>query len=484
MYNMEVEDYVVSKIEDMPELSRMYTHQHGRSLKYRTIFFRLKKYVDNFRVGLGSDKERLVIIYGLRGIGKTTVMFQVYEYLKSLKVPPKHLIYLPADEVTSYLGSNLAKVIDVYIEKQLNTSLAKLDKPIFIFIDEAHYDKNWAAVVKTIHDHSKKIFVFVTGSSAIALDVTTDTARRSTKAPMFPLGFWEYEILKNNLYPPKGTATNIKELLMSGDVSYVKIINTLEKRMNAAFQDRNLDMDKEIMDYLISGGFGFGLTARNMQEVYKTTNDLIDKVVKNDLATIKQFNPETQHYIYRILGYLALKKPGETSHSKLANNLDTSPTNVNSLLTALEKTHMIFSIKPYTKRSKEATNLPWRYYFLTTTLFAAIRHNMGLGSWDNTTKGMLWENAVAANLFRMKSTLERPVNLFYDAEKEGSVDFLLVNELDSKIIPVEVGLNKTERQINKAIETYKSDFGVLITGISETELDGKILKVPFRTFLS
>jgi len=55
-----------------------------------------------------------------------------------------------------------------------------------------------------------------------------------------------------------------------------------------------------------------------------------------------------------------------------------------------------------------------------------------------------------------------PRGIFYDSQK-GGVDFLLEN-IDGTVIPVEVGVgNKNPKQVKKAMDKYKSGYGVLIS---------------------
>jgi predicted AAA+ superfamily ATPase len=61
-----------------------------------------------------------------------------------------------------------------------------------IDIDEAHFDKDWGQAAKIVFDQSKKVFLIVTGSSALNLELSVDVARRSKREVMFPMNFSEF----------------------------------------------------------------------------------------------------------------------------------------------------------------------------------------------------------------------------------------------------------------------------------------------------
>ncbi|RLI92952.1 MAG: hypothetical protein DRO89_01150, partial [Candidatus Altiarchaeales archaeon] len=96
---------------------------------------------------------------------------------------------------------------------------------------------------------------------------------------------------------------------------------------------------------------------------------------------------------------------------------------------------------------------PWKYYFLSPSINAAIRYKLGvLDFLDRNMLGILAENLVASSFFRMKETIQ--TGIFYDPEKEG-VDFL-IQKGGGEIIPIEVSIGKKGKsQIKKAINKYK-----------------------------
>lgn len=68
--------YTVARLSEAPQLVKNQLEGGKGVLRYRRAYFRVKKYVDDFLLGekLGDINKRLVILPGLRGVGKTTIV--------------------------------------------------------------------------------------------------------------------------------------------------------------------------------------------------------------------------------------------------------------------------------------------------------------------------------------------------------------------------------------------------------------------------
>lgn len=72
--------------------------------------------------------------------------------------------------------------------------------------------------------------------------------------------------------------------------------------------------------------------------------------------------------------------------------------------------------------------------------------------------------------------------IFFDGEKEG-VDFL-INTIDGRIIPIDVGIGKkNKKQISKAIKRYKADYGIIVSNkTTSIQKEDNIIFIPPITF--
>lgn len=471
-------DYILARLREGPRLAQDRIQRNGKKFKHRNAFFKLKKHANNFLEG--NNENRFIVMPGLRGVGKTTLLFQVYDYLTNEKsIEQDRVLYISTDQLSEYLGGKIIDAADVFIGEVHQKTPLTLDEELFILIDEAQHDKEWSMAGKVLYDQSKKIFMIFTGSSALSLELNVDAARRSKKESIFPMNFSEYLLLKHDIYAPKGTSASIKKLIFTGEVEDAsKKENELMRKMLKLERPP----EKEWENYLCCGGFPFGLHLDN-NEIHEKTFKMLDRVIEKDVSLIRSFRSDTRSAIFRILMFLALQKAGETSEGKLANDIGISSALVKDILSILEKTHLIFHIKPYSGSARTSVRKAWKYYFLSPSIKTSI--NFELGKYNSKKRefiGELAESMMASYFFRLKETMKTPHGIFYSPEK-GGVDFLL-SDIMGEIIPLEVGIgNKDKRQIKKAINRYNSKYGIVVSNTTKKIThEEDVIYIPMTTF--
>ncbi|KZX17218.1 ATP-binding protein [Methanobrevibacter filiformis] len=444
---------------------------NGYNIEYRKIYFKIKKHVNMFLEGYVEN--RFITLAGLRGVGKTTSLFQIYDYLiNEENISKNRVLYIPADEL-DYLGTDLYEVINVFIKDIHNSRITNLKEELFILIDEAQYDKKWSRTGKIIYDKTKKIFIIFTGSSALDFEMNVDAVRRIKKELVFPMNFNEYNLLKNKISPPKNYENIITQLIFTGNVD-----NAIKKEseMNLNLLNTNKPIVKEWEKFLIYRDFPYGLYMKK-EDVFIRTFAMINRIIEKDVFTLKSFNTNTISTINQIITYIGLQDPGGTSDKKLATILSKSAKSIREILDVLEKTQLIFSIKPYGSGGKQIRK-PWKYYFLSQSINASIRYKFGkFNIYDRKILGLLAENFIASYLFKLRENLNQYLNIYYDPSING-VDFLI--DIGDKIIPIEVGLGKKDKkQITKAIVKYKSEYGIIISNTTEKiRKEDNIIYIP------
>ena len=474
--------YVFAKLKEAPKLAEDNTTIGGTPLEHRLIYSRIKEYVDEFLAGEKESYNRVIVMPGLRGVGKTTLVFQIYNYLRNDKnIEQERILYLSVDELKAFLGYRILDVADNFVSEVHETSLAYLDKKLFILVDEAHYDKEWSQTAKILYDKTKKIFLIFTGSSALSLEMSADAVRRVKKETVFPVNFSEHMKLKYNVSLPVETDKNLIDLIFRYSESTLGNACRKENELKIKLLNVNKPIDKEFENFLCYGGFPFDLYI-NPMDVHEKIFSMIERVIEKDVFESQSFSTETRNTISRIITFLAMQTPGGTSDAKLAQRLKTSPTLIQNILDVLEKTHLIFSIKPYGSAGK-IVRKPWKYYFMSPSINAAMRFKLGLyTAGEREVLGTFAEGLVASYFLRMKETLNQPMGIFYDS-KNGGVDFLL-QDAEGNIIPVEVGIGeKKKNQIKKAIYEYKSEYGIVISNNTEKiEVNENVIFIPLTTF--
>jgi len=483
MNSLQIDQYLQNQLNRSPALLRAYAQdEQGNKYLARNMFIRVEKLMKDF---IGGQKEiRMVSIPGLRGVGKTTLLAQLF--LKFFPRYSKGMLYISADQVVNEFRSDLYSVFREY-QKILGTSFEKLDHDLFIFVDEIHFDKKWTSVLKATYDKSKRVFVVCTGSSALSLQSTTDLARRVVFERLYPMNFTEYILLKTKYesskdsaaevkFPIKGLKKSVKNALFYS-VDAEQCFSNL-KDLEAQARRYWLGIDSlEVDRYLRFGTMPYALTIKDEQRMHILTNQQIDRLVERDLPELGKFDTDTLAMIKNIL--LLVSGSGEVSVTNLANTLKgISTVTLVNVLETLEKAEMLIRVYPYGSTYKKVRK-PSKYHFMTP----AIRHTLltiveGESAFANN-KGKYLEDIIALTLYR-EFTQKLASPTFYDSAK-GGADFIL--KLSNKKIAIEVGYgNKGVRQAQATLEKIKGDYGLVISD-SDLSLEDKIVKVPLKYFL-
>ncbi|WP_407379343.1 ATP-binding protein [Methanobrevibacter sp.] len=468
-------NYIHAKQRETPILAR----NHLKDIDYsRLKFNEFKNHIDNFIVTDGEYYNRFFMMSGLRGVGKTTVLYQLYEYLtKEKNVPKSDIFYLDVHDLKISYDVPIKDIVDLYLEDIHGTTAVNLNKKIFLFVDEAQLDMGWADYAKLLFDKTFNIFMIFTGSSALNLETNTDASRRIMKEQMFPCNFSEYLLLNHNL---NLTKNNFRDIILKMDESNIEKAIECESLIKKDLLDLNNDPEIILKKFLHSGAFPFSIKMTEV-DTHRLTNDLIERIVQEDLRYFASFNKVSNESILRLISYLATKKPGSTSNSALAQSLNLNIRTVNNILDALEKSQLIFSINAYGSAGK-ILNKPKQHFFLTPCLKSAINYRVGRYDLNHEKcYAVLAENMVASTLKRFADESFNSLGIFYDANKKG-VDFIV--KMFDDVIPIEVGVGKkTKSQLTRAKNRYGADYGVLVSNrTSNIEFKDDILYIPLISF--
>ena len=471
-------NYINDELESVPSTINSKLTKKGIKLNTRLELNEIKKQINNF-----IDEKyanRFIVLPGLRGVGKTTILYQTYEYLfKEKDIPLNNILYISCDELNDITECSIRELVEIYLKNKFNKNIRTLNEKVFLLIDEAQYDKNWAVSNKIIFDKSDNIFMIITGSSAIHLQYNADAARRLKRRVLTPLNYNQHLKLKYN-QSFTNLSRSLCELIFTGNIeNAVKYEFEANKTLTNIVEYTSNEWDY----YLKYGGFPTVDEDKPLTDIREEIVTMTNKIVTEDIMQIKTITSENQANAKRIIRQLALQKPGEISQHKLSNYLKTSVSNVNNILDLLEKTELIFHCEPFGGSSRRLKK-PWKYYFASSSIRHALSMKIG-----NTMKnseeyeGILIENLVASNLFNLSNTQIDSFSIYYDPHKEKNVDFVIQDSFGNPI-PIEVGRGKKKKgQIKNAMNRYGSQYGIVVANNKKTiEKVGDVIFIQPKTF--
>ena len=454
-------NYIKNQIYTMPMKINQELSNKEKKFNKRSDYYNIIGYIDNYLKG--NNINRFLVLPGLRDVGKTTLLFQVYEYLlKKKDISANNILYFSCDRLDKLGNADIFDVISYYVENYHNSIMETLSKPVFILIDEAQYDTQWSFNGKLIFDASKNIFMIFTGSSALKLSYNADAARRLLDIPIYPLTYSQHLSLKYGNFT-NDISNSVNQVIFKGDIQNSEDLNMRILNIYSNFLNYNFS---EWENFLQFGGFPSSFY-QNSNNITKKIINMVDKVVTIDMNNIQGINVNSQRIAFQILNYIAFQNPGPLSKGSLSNLFDVKIALVTKILDILEKTQLIFHIDPFTSSVKRTTK-PSEYFFATSSL----KHNIALDSGNALSEnkkayfGKLLETFVASSFFNLNEKNIISYKIYYDdssKNNEKNVDFIVQKGLE-KPIPIEVSYGKKDKsQIKRAINKYNSPHGIIIS---------------------
>ena len=468
----EIVEYVQTQIvRANARLTPYVKKENGWVYPSRYGFIKVTKLLDDF---LNGEKDnRLVVIPGLRGVGKTTLLAQTYFKYRLLI---KNIIYVSMDEAVVTLGSSITEVLSVY-EKILGKSYEDQDEPVLLLIDEVQQDEKWAQTLKSLYDKSRNVFVICSGSSAVSLQSNPDIVRRASFEKLYPLSFGEYLMLKRNIFPNAGLKSKIKEAVYNSSNAkdvYLKLKLLEPQILQAWSKIDQLDVD----DFLTTGTLPFTLAKKDKADIYRKIDFLLDRIITQDIQSLGKFDPDTLGCIKKLLFILA--EGDAVSMAKLTTVLGKNKATLSLVLDTLEKAELVIKVPPNGSNVAQVRK-PSKYLFMTPAVRMALLNVTGSETTFLTNKGKLLEDIVALHFYREFVTSKKGM-LTYDSA-QASADFIL--KTNNRVIAIEVGTgDKSSKQLKATMAKTKCDFGVTFSSdvLTLCEPENSV-KVPLQYFL-
>ena len=248
--------------------------------------------------------ERLVMIKGQRGVGKTTLMTQRIAQVFGT-TDTTNVLYVSLDNIY-FSNHSLLEFIERF-HSMGGTHL---------FLDEVHFYKNWNIEIKNAYDEFADMHFVVSGSSLCNLtDGEADLSRRCITYFMPCLSFREYLRM---FYNEDFQSLTLNNVLTDGN----RICAAVNSRM------RPLPLFAEYLQY---GCFPFQKEGRG--NYYARIENIVNNTIDAELPKLRKFDVGNSRKIKALLSILASSLPFKLDTVKLATMAEISR---NSLLQYLQ----------------------------------------------------------------------------------------------------------------------------------------------------
>ena len=331
------------------------------------------------------DFRQIIILTGLRRVGKTTLMKLIIEELIVNGIDPKRILYVSLDDYLLH-KHNIIEIVNEFRKIHKITFAEK----IYLFLDEVTYKEDFHIQLKNIYD-SQNTKLFVASSSASMLrDKKASLTGRSITLEIKPLDLDEY------LY--------FNEI-------------TVRKRDKQLYKSH-------FLEYCKVGGLPENVLHPNREYLM----NLVDDIIQKDITA---FHALKNHQIVRDYFTLLMERSGkQLSINKIGKILGISADTSKRYLGFFESTYLIHLLPRWGKTNQKLLS-PKKIYASDLGIKYMFMGERDLGSY--------FENYIYL-LLRNKKTL------YYLYENTIEIDFITEDKvlIESKFY---AELNKKQEQL-------------------------------------
>lgn len=349
-------------------------------------------------------KGKLIIIYGARQVGKTTLIKMIEKKYE------EQSIYLNCDEpdirglLTDATSTRLKNLVG---QKKL------------VLIDEAQRVKNIGITLKLFVDQLKDVQVIATGSSAFELSNVINE----------PLTGRKYEF---HLYP----------------------ISMRELSKSFGWLEANRLLDERII---------YGM----YPEIILEPNDkktLLKEITRSYLFKdiLSYEGIRKPEILEKLVIALAAQIGSEVSYNELANTIGIDKDTITKYIDILEKAFIIFRLPPFSRNIRTEITKMRKIYFYDTGIRNTLISNFN-NLESRNDKGALWENFMISEKFKMNMALNIDAkSYFWRTSQQQEIDY--IEMIDGSLNIYEFTFNeKKKKQISKTfLNAYKTKTDLIV----------------------
>ncbi len=296
--------------------------------------------------------NRLIIVTGARGVGKTTLLLQ---YIKEQLKNSDDTLYLSIDELF-YLNINIIELAEEFTKRGGK----------HLILDEIHKSPNWSREIKIIYDRFKDLNIIITGSSTIEiLKGQGDLSRRAIVYQMQGLSFREYIDFE---YQIKFPAINLNSLIK-------------QNRDLALSINKKIKPIKLFEEYLKFGYYPF--YKENKISYHKRLQQITSLILETDIPSSFNIDYNAVVRMKKLIGIIANIVPFKPNIKELSEKIGVSRETLIKYLQYLEKASII-QLSYSQAKGITALNKPEKIYLNNPNLIYSLGKDVNIGNLRET----------------------------------------------------------------------------------------------------
>lgn len=298
--------------------------------------------------------NRLILIRGPKGAGKTTMLMQ---HIQRTFPDKSKVLYCSVDHLW-FASHSLLDLAEYAYTHDIS----------HLFFDEIHKYKDWSREIKNIYDSYPALHVVITGSNALEISRQKhDLSRRCDVYTMHGMSFREYLKLEG--------VTDLPVVSLEDIVArHVDICRDITIRQNVKVL---LHFER----YVKEGYYPF--YRDETANYHERLSQVIDTIIFNEIPAVSNLEYESVYKIKPLLGILAQQNPYTLNISALCKTLNISRNVLLKLLDLLDQAALIRRLYADSDGWGQI-NKPEKILFDNTNLMYALSPNADAGTLRET----------------------------------------------------------------------------------------------------
>ena len=309
----------------------------------------LKKFNIKYRRYLFNKidfSDKMVAIFGARGVGKTTILLQ---RLQDLHTQDKKALYISLD-YPFLAGSDLLELIDEIVDNNYE----------YLLLDEVHRFTDFSIYLKSIYDIYDIKILFTSSSATSILSAKSDLSRRVTLYNLKGFSFREFLEYKNS--------TSLKAY---------RLEDVLHNHQNISKNIGIKSILEEFKEYLEVGYYPFYFDKTS--SFYQNLSNTINLTIDIDLPSLGLIEQKYSYKLKKLLEVICESEPFEVNYTKIAQMAEISRVKLYDYISYLADAELILLINQATKGLKKI-NKPAKIYLNNPNLIYAYCQNQKIGT--------------------------------------------------------------------------------------------------------
>jgi predicted AAA+ superfamily ATPase len=362
----------------------------------------------------------ILILYGPRRVGKTTLLHMVLDDLNQQNSPAA--IYTLDDPTAQAIFNepSTSRLQRIFSELGFNPKRRN-----YLLLDEVQGFPHIDLLLKLIFDHFSHVKVLATSSSSLLLlqKLTDSLAGRKYFIELLPLTVEEitgFHVEDSFSFPESITQQgHLNELLRTMAVygAYPEVINkTIIKEKQAKLRD------------------------------------IVESALYKDIFMIERL--KSPQVLIRLMSLLAYQVGNLVDLNELATQLGVSRNTVDQYIAILEKYFIVFRLTAFSRNLRSETSSKFKVYFWDTGIRNALL-NQFFPFETRDDKGTIFENLIINSIMKRNLYDGRPFNAYFWRTYQGyEIDLILESNRTQELWAFQISLSGKVK-FSRAFDVYK-----------------------------